>query len=77
MLNSVLHKNMEIQDKRMIEIFHTLEKIERINKAIHFHQEQAASDIIAIEQYQSIKSDLTQQLLNLSAELELNLELAA
>lgn len=68
---------MEIRDERMIEIFHTLEKIERMNKAIHLHQEQAAPDTLAIEQYQAIKQDLTQQLLNLLAELELNLELAA
>lgn len=68
---------MEIRDERMIEIFHTLEKIERMNKAIHLHQEQAVLDALAIEQYQAIKQDLTQQLLNLLAELELNLELAA
>lgn len=77
MLFLLRSKNMEIQDERMIEIFHTLEKIERINKAIHFHQEPASSDALAIEQYQAIKYDLTQQLLNLLSELELNLELAA
>jgi hypothetical protein len=39
---------MEIQDERMIEIFHTLEKIERMNKSTHFHQEQMKPDKIAI-----------------------------
>lgn len=68
---------MEIQDQRMIEIFYTLEKIERINKAIHFHFEQITPDKLAIEQYQAIKQDLTRQLLNLLAELELNFEMAA
>ncbi len=29
---------MEIKDARYIEIFRTLEKIERLNKAIHFHR---------------------------------------
>lgn len=68
---------MEIKDERMIEIFHTLEKIERINKAIHFHQEQASPDALAMEQYHSVKHHLTQQLVNLLSSLELNLEMAA
>ncbi|MBK7873882.1 MAG: hypothetical protein IPJ74_26125 [Saprospiraceae bacterium] len=68
---------MEIRDERMIEIFHTLEKIERINNAIHFHQEQQKPDKLAIDQYQSLKSGLTQQLVELLAKLELNLEIAA
>ena len=68
---------MEIRDKKMIEIFNTLEKIERINSAIHFHQEQATPDSFAIEQYLSIKNNLTRQLLELLAHIELKLEIAA
>ena len=35
---------MEIQEERQIQIFHTLEKIERMNKAIQFHQVQENQD---------------------------------
>lgn len=68
---------MEIRDEKMIEIFNTLEKIERINGTIHFHQAQATPDLLAIEQYLSIKNNLTQQLLELLASIELRLEIAA
>lgn len=68
---------MEIKDEKMIEIFNTLEKIERVNNAIHFHQEQVTPDLLAIEQYLSIKNNLTQQLLELLAGIELKLEIAA
>ena len=53
---------MEIQEERQIEIFHTLEKIERMNKAIQFHQVQENQDKTAISQYQSVKQDLIRQL---------------
>lgn len=68
---------MEIHNERHIEIFHTLEKIERLNKAIHFHQVMENKDDLAIEQYQELKAQLTQQLLKLLNGMDLNLEVAA
>jgi hypothetical protein len=41
---------MEITDARQIEIFHTLEKIERMNKAVAFHKALDNPDKLAIEQ---------------------------
>lgn len=69
---------MEIKDTRQIEIFHTLEKIERINKAIRFHlsQDQDA-DRLAIEQYMEVKTQLTTQLLALLEQMGLHLQMTA
>jgi hypothetical protein len=68
---------MEITDSVQIEIFHTLEKIERMNKAIAFHKAIENTDKLAIEQYLEMKEQLTRQLLHLLEKLDLNLQLAA
>jgi hypothetical protein len=69
---------MEINDARHIEIFHTLEKIERMNKAIHFHRFATnAPDQTAIDQYQATKQQLTEQLVALLHDLDLHLEVTA
>lgn len=69
---------MEINDIRMIEIFHTLEKIERVNQAIQFHKTmKEKADELAIEQYSSVKSELTEQLLQLLEEMDLHLQVSA
>ncbi|MEK7256759.1 MAG: hypothetical protein AAB316_18540 [Bacteroidota bacterium] len=68
---------MEITDIRTIEIFHTLEKIQRMNRAIAFHRAIANPDRLAIEQYQRLKNDFTQQLLELLGEMDLRLKMAA
>lgn len=64
---------MEIQNELQIEIFHTLEKIERMNKAAAFHQTQPDVDLLAIKQYLSIKKELTNQLLSLLAIMDVQL----
>ncbi len=68
---------MELKDARQIEIFHTLEKIERMNKAIAFHKAMENTDKLALEQYVQIKEQLTQQLLDALAEMDLKLQMAA
>jgi len=68
---------MEITNPRQIEIFHTLEKIERMNHAILFHKATQNPDQLAIEQYQDMKNKMVQQLLALLAEMDLQLGLAA
>ena len=68
---------MEIKDTRYIEIFNILEKIERLNKAIHFHRAiEEDVDELAIEQYGRIKAQLTEQLLQLLEEMDLHLNAA-
>ena len=68
---------MEITDSNQIEIFHTLEKIERMNKAIAFHKAMDNSDKLALDQYLQMKKQLTKQLLAMLADLDLKLQLAA
>ncbi len=68
---------MEIHDVRQIEIFHTLEKIERMNKSIAFHRAIDNPDKLAIEQYGQVKKQLVDQLLELLAEIDLKLQVAA
>ena len=68
---------MEITDNRQIEIFHTLEKIERMNGAINFHKATKNPDNLAIEQYLDMKKKLTEQLLSLLEEMDLRLKVAA
>jgi hypothetical protein len=64
---------MEIQSELQIEIFHTLEKIERVNKAAAFHQIQPDVDQLAITQYFNLKKELTNQLLSLLATMDVRL----
>ena len=59
------------------EIQHTLEAIGRINAALVRHEAQEVPDMLAIEQYQAIKTNLTRQLLDLLAEMDVNVSLAA
>jgi hypothetical protein len=68
---------MEIHDEIQIEIFHTLEKITRMNNAIAFHTEQEAPSLMSIEQYQSLKLQMTNQLLELLAKVDVKLQVAA
>jgi hypothetical protein len=42
---------MEVQNELFIEILSTLEKIERMNKAVEFHSELEEPDLSAITQY--------------------------
>jgi hypothetical protein len=59
------------------EIQHTLGAIGRINAALVRHKAQEAPDTLAIEQYQALKTNLTRQLLDLLAEMDVNVSLAA
>ena len=69
---------MEIKDTKLIEIFHTLEKIEKMNKAVLFHRSiEGETDALAIEQYTRVRAELTEQLLHLMDEMDLHLKVAA
>jgi hypothetical protein len=68
---------MEIQDEVQIEIFYTLEKIERMNRATAFHLRQEAIDEVAVMQYMKVKADLTKQLLALLATMDVRLQVAS
>lgn len=68
---------MEIQDEIDIQIFHTLEKIKRINKHIAFHKSAESPDEFAIEQWEDIRNDLVRQLQELLAEIDVPLQAVA
>ena len=55
---------MEIYDELEIEIFHTLEKIRRVENMIKRHANSKSEDLI-INQYVSLKKELSQQLADL------------
>ncbi|WP_221389696.1 hypothetical protein [Dyadobacter sp. NIV53] len=55
---------MEIHDELEIEIFHTLEKIRRVESIIRKHLEAKSEDLI-VNQYYSLKKELSQQLADL------------
>jgi hypothetical protein len=56
---------MEIHDERQISFLSILEKIESMNKAIGFHKNLENPDLLAIEQYEKVKQDLINNLLEL------------
>jgi hypothetical protein len=69
---------MEVKDIRLIEIIHTLEKVEAVNKAIQFHKTTAVdTDELALEQYAAVKKQLTEQLVELLEEMDLHLRMEA
>jgi len=55
---------MEIIDELEIEIFHTLEKIRRVESMIKRHVDSESEDVIT-NQYISLKKELSQQLADL------------
>jgi len=68
---------MKLEDERYIQIVQTLEKVERLNRAIDFHEQQEEVDQLAVEQYRTVKAQLTEQLIDILRSLNLDLELAA
>ena len=68
---------MEIHDELEIEIFHTLEKIRRVENMIRKHIE-AQSEGLITNQYYSLKKELSQQLADLlSNATNTNVQIAA
>lgn len=68
---------MKLEDERYIQIVQTLEKVERLNRAIEFHEQQEEVDQLAVEQYRTVKAQLTEQLIDILRSLNLDLELVA
>ena len=68
---------MEIHDELEIEIFHTLENIRRVESMIRKHVE-AKSENLIVNQYYSLKKELSQQLADLlSNATNTNVQIAA
>ena len=59
------------------EIQYTLESIGRVNASLVRHEAQTIPDLLAIEQYKELKINLTKQLLELLAEMDVNVAIAA
>ncbi len=55
---------MEIHDELEIEIFHTLEKIRRVENMIKRHVDAGSQDLL-VNQYYSLKKELLQELAEL------------
>jgi len=64
---------MELQNNQFIEIITTLEMIDRANKAIGFHKQLATPDILAIQQYERLRTDYMQQLNKLLQNFQLEI----
>ncbi|MCU0326775.1 MAG: hypothetical protein MUF45_16255 [Spirosomaceae bacterium] len=60
-----------------IQIGQTIEAIIRTNEILKNHQNRSEPDWFAVKQYQSIKDDLTRQLMDLLANLNINISVAA
>lgn len=59
------------------EITQTVEAIVRTNETLERHRNRANPSNLAIQQYQQVKDNLTQQLLGLLRELEIQFPMAA
>lgn len=68
---------MKPYDHLQNEIQNTLEKIARVNASIARHEAQEKPDALAIEQFTDFKSQLTEQLVSLLAEMDIRLKVAA
>jgi hypothetical protein len=55
---------MEIHDELEIEIFHTLEKIRRVENMIKRHVDAGSQDLL-VDQYHSLKKELLKELAEL------------
>lgn len=68
---------MKQYDQLQSEIQITLEKIARANASISRHSTQNEPDELAIQQFSEFKKELTEHLLELLAEMDIRLNLAA
>ena len=64
-------KTIEVENEKTIEILHTIESIERINKTIERNKDMGMSKSYLL-QWEEIKQDLLQQLSNLLSEMNIN-----
>ena len=66
---------MEIESDLDIEIFQTLNQIKRTEEIIEFHRNQEGFSELAINQYQRLKADLSNQLSVLLSKYNLNVQI--
>ena len=69
-------KTIEVESEKTIEILHTIESIERVNKTIERNVEMGMSKIY-IQQWQDIKNEHLSQLSNLLSDLNIVADLKA
>ena len=69
-------KTIEVENEKTIEILHTIESIERVNKTIERNIEMGMSKIY-IQQWQDIKNEHLSQLSNLLSGLNIVADLKA
>ena len=65
---------VEIENEKTIEILHTIESIERINKTIKRNKE-ADMPALYMQQWVDMKNDFLQQLKNLLSDMSIDVEL--
>jgi len=65
---------MNLQNPQYIEIVTNLEMIDRANKAIAFHRQLPAPDLLAIQQYESLRAGYLQQLAKLLNNFEIRIQ---
>lgn len=67
-------KTLEIENEKTIEILHTIESIERINKTI-IRNKEADMSALYIQQWIDMKNDFLGQLKTLLADMSIDVEL--
>ncbi len=67
---------LEIENEKTVEILHTIESIERINKTINRNKEADMSPLY-IQQWIDMKNDFLNQLKSLLADMSIDVELKA
>ena len=61
---------MEVNNEKHIIIITTIETIERLSKAISFHETQSEPDLLAVNEYKRLRNNIKKQLKDLLSEIE-------
>lgn len=61
---------MEVNNEKHITIITTIDTIERLSKAISFHETQAEPDLPTINEYKQLRNNLKKELKDLLSEIE-------
>lgn len=61
---------MEVNDGKHITIITTIETIERLSKAISFHEIQSQPDLLTMSEYTRLRNNLKKQLKDLLSDVQ-------
>jgi hypothetical protein len=64
----------DISPDLLLAVTHTVKTLSRISESIQWHQARTRPDTMAIEQWQEVHADLTQQLVAMLAEAGVNVQ---